>query len=283
MRSCPGDARGADAVGSPGAAMMPDLISIDINAGLQIQCVAISVQNAKKWFGGNHAVDDVSMDLLPNKVNLLIGPNGSGKTTLVNMISGLMPADGGKILFGGRDIAGLTPDAIFRLGIMRTFQNPRLFRNLSVLENLLLGHDSPGERFRTALLYSAWQNSEAESRRRAMEVLKTLGIEALKDSLAYDLSGGQIKLMEMGKTLMVSPKVIMLDEPIAGINPVLAHKIFGIITKLSKDITFLVIEHRLDIALKYADIVFALGRGSLIAQDSPEKILKNQKVVDAYL
>jgi len=245
--------------------------------------VAISIQNAKKWFGGNHAIDDVSLDLLPNKINLLIGPNGSGKTTLVNMISGLIPVDGGRILFDGRDIVGLPPDTIFRLGIMRTFQNPRLFRNLSVLENLLLGHDSPGEQFRTALRYSVWRDSEAESRRRAMEVLKTLGIEALKDSLAYDLSGGQIKLMEMGKTLMVSPKVIMLDEPIAGINPVLAHKIFDIITKLSKEITFLVIEHRLDIALKYADMVFALGRGNLIAQDKPEKILKNQTVVDAYL
>ena len=253
--------------------------------GDSVQTRSLVIDSLVKRFGGNIAVDGVSMKILPGKINLLMGANGSGKSTLVNCISGFFPAEAGMIRYGQVKIYNLSPDKIFHKGIIRTFQTPRLFENLSVLENLMLASHNVGERFTRSMIPQRWLRDEKSNTRKAISILESLGLENLQDNLAYDLSGGQIKLLELGKVLMADSSIVILDEPIAGINPVLAHKIFERIRNMcdTQNITFLIIEHRLDIALKYADYCFVLSNGSLIAQDTPDKILDDQKVIDSYL
>lgn len=245
----------------------------------------LDISNLNKKFGGLDALRNVSFKIQPNKINLLIGANGSGKTTLVNTVSGLLRANSGRTIFCSMDITQKRPDQIFNLGMIRTFQTPRLFANLSVLENLLVSRHSRGESFRIASLYKKWKRQEDDMTKNALLILDELGILHLKNNLAYDLSGGQIKLLELGKILMSDAKLVLLDEPIAGIAPKLAHQIFCIISDICKkhNTTFLIIEHRLDIALQYADYVYVMGNGSLIAQDEPQKIMQNKDVIASYL
>ncbi len=214
-----------------------------------------------------------------------MGSNGSGKTSIINAVSGLLDIDSGTILFERTDISKKYPDQIFNLGLIRTFQTPRLFSNLSVLENLLMANYSPGESFNFALFSKKWKKQESALREKAMDILKILGLEHLAYSLAYDLSGGQIKLLELAKTLMSDSKLVLLDEPIAGINPKLAHEIFKKIVQINqeKKTTFLIVEHRLDIALQYSDYAFVMNNGELIAHDTPDKILSNSRVISSYL
>ena len=245
----------------------------------------LTASNVQKRFSGNIVLKDVSLQIVPNKINLLIGSNGSGKSTLINVISGLLQADGGKISFMNHDITNKSTDEIFNKGIVRTFQTPRLFHGLSVLENLMMANHSIGESFRLALLSKRWREAESETRSKALSILEDLNMTDLKHNLAYDLSGGQIKLLELGKALMSDSKMILLDEPIAGINPTLAHEIFTKISQICQDTktTFLIVEHRLDIALQYAEYVFVMGDGKIIAQDTPDKILQNDLVIKSYL
>lgn len=243
------------------------------------------VSNLEKSFGANRAIQDVSFELRPSRVNLLMGANGSGKSTLINCISKMYSADGGRVIFCGTDISDKRPDQIFSMGLIRTFQTPRLFENLSVLENCLMAHRNDGEAFAKSLLRSTWREQESRIREKAMEILDSLGIASLCNNLAYDLSGGQIKLLELAKILMSDSKLVLLDEPIAGINPVLSESIFSRITDICKrqSTTFLVIEHRLDIALRHVDYCFVLSEGKLIAQDSPDRILQNDAVIRSYI
>ncbi|ABK77850.1 ABC-type branched-chain amino acid transport system, ATPase component [Cenarchaeum symbiosum A] len=242
----------------------------------------IQISDVTKSFGGNKAVDGATFDVEPNKVNLLIGANGSGKTTIINMISGLLHPDSGSITDEGADITHYTPDRIYHRGIMRTFQTPRLFAELSVMENMLMAAKID-ESFRHALLPSKWSAAQREARKKATEILESLGMGELGGSLAYNLSGGQIKLLELAKGLMARPRTILLDEPIAGIAPALAHKIFKTIRGLAASMTFLIVEHRLDIALGYSDRVIVLDDGRVIAVDAPDHVLSNEKVVESYL
>ena len=214
-----------------------------------------------------------------------MGSNGSGKTSTINAISGLLAIDAGSILFDGTEISNKRLDQIFNLGIIRTFQTPRLFSNLSVMENLLMARYSPGESFNLALFYGKWRKQEDALREKAMDILKTLQLDSLVSSLAYDLSGGQIKLLELAKTLMSDSKTVLLDEPIAGINPKLAHEIFAKILQINREkkTTFLIVEHRLDIALQYSDYAFVMNNGELIAHDTPDRILSDSRVISSYL
>lgn len=244
----------------------------------------LTVDNLQKSFGGLQALDGASIDILPNKVNLLIGANGSGKSTLVNTISGLWAPNGGSVTLRGKDITGIAPNKIYENGIMRTFQMPKHFAGLSVMENMLMAHPEPGEAFRKALIPSQWKSYEARQTEKALGILESLELLHLKDTLSFEVSGGQIKLLELGKTLMAETNIIMLDEPIAGVNPTLAHKIFEKIRQILKDdITFLIIEHRLDIALNYSDYVFVMDHGKIVAHDLPDRILKNKTVQESYL
>ena len=225
------------------------------------------------------------MDLIPHKLNLLIGANGSGKTTLINSISGVLRTDGGQIMLDGTDISQDSPEQVFHHGIIRTFQQPRLFENLSVMENLLMADSNRGESFRHALLRQNWRDSEHRMHKSAGGITESLSLDKKQDNLGYDLSGGQIKLLELGKTMMRKSAIILLDEPIAGINPVLSHEIFSKITSICRmeKTTFLIIEHRLDIALQYADHVFVMDKGRIIADDAPDRILDNPQVRESYI
>jgi len=244
----------------------------------------LTIDNLRKSFGGLHALDGATLDLHPNKINLLIGANGSGKSTLINTISGLWTPNGGRVTLRGKDITGLPSHKVYEHGIMRTFQIPKHFAGLSLMENMLMAHPEPGEKFRKAFVTSQWKPYEASQTKKALGILESLELLHLKDKLSFEISGGQIKLLELGKTLMADTDIIMLDEPIAGVNPTLAHKIFAKIKEiLESGVTFLIIEHRLDIALRYADYVFVMGDGRVVAHDLPDRILDNKEVQESYL
>ncbi|MDA4121055.1 MAG: ABC transporter ATP-binding protein [Thaumarchaeota archaeon] len=246
----------------------------------------LEVRDLRKSFGNLKALDGVTMAVIPQTVNILIGPNGSGKTTLINVVSGFYRPDSGEVTFDGQDITSLPPYKLYAMGLARTFQIPNLFWKLTVLENVLVaekGH--PGESFLFSLLKRTWAKREIEATERAMKILDLLGLGKVTDSLALRLSGGQMKLLEIGRVLMSGSKLILLDEPISGVNPTLAHEIFGRILKLRDDlgVTFLIVEHRLDIALSYVDTVTAMAFGKVVAAGKPELVMSDPKVIEAYL
>lgn len=246
----------------------------------------LTVTNITKKFGGLTALDDVSLSLPRGKMALLIGPNGSGKSTLVNVITGVYKAERGRIFFDGVDITNLTPHAIYSLGLARTWQIPQPFMTLTVLENLLVAEKgNPGEGVFSSLLRKRWEKFEEESVERAYKILKILKLDHLWDRQAHGLSGGQMKLLETGRALMSGAKMIMMDEPAAGINPVLAHEVFTHLREVNRKlgITFLLIEHRLDIAVPYVDHVYAMHQGKIIAEGYPTEVLNNVLVIESYL
>jgi len=247
---------------------------------------AIQVQNVSKFFGSLRAVDGVTVDVEEKSLTILIGPNGSGKTTLINTISGLYTADTGKVVFGGRDITKLPPHKIYKLGMARTFQIPSLFWKLTVLENAMVAaKDNPGEGFFRSLVKSSWMNKEKETAETAFKTLELVGLYEVWDKTAASLSGGQMKLLEIARALMGGAKVVLLDEPISGVNPRLAHEIFEKLVSLRTDlgVTFFIIEHRLDVALKYIDTVVAMAFGKVIATGKPEVVMADPRLIEAYL
>lgn len=245
----------------------------------------LKVTDIKKTFGGITALDDVNMEIDKGKMTMVIGPNGSGKTTLINVISGFYKPDEGQVIFEGREITGRSPNEVSRQGLVRTFQVPAPFQKLSVMENLLIASEgNPGESFVKAVVKSTWMKKESEAYERASKVLELLNLN-LPDQLAGELSGGQLKLLEIGRVLMTNARMVMLDEPASGLNPTLAHKIFEHLSeiKLSFGLTFLIIEHRLDIALQYVDYVYAMANGSVISHGKGEEVMSDPKVIEGYL
>lgn len=246
----------------------------------------LSVQDVRKSFGNLHALDGISLQVAERKVSILIGPNGSGKSTLINVISGLYSPDSGKIIFDNKDVTDFAPHKLYKMGIARTFQIPALFWNLTVLENLLIAEkNNPGESFLRSLLNSFWKDSERKAMEKASRILELLGLSGLWNQPSFKLSGGQMKLVEIGRALMSDAKLLLLDEPVSGVNPTLAHEIFSRILKLRDELglTFFIVEHRLDIALKYVDEIFAMALGKLIASGLPDEVMNNKKVIEAYL
>ncbi len=248
--------------------------------------VILRVEHVRKTFGGLVAVDDVSLSVRRGTLTLLIGPNGSGKSTLLNVISGFYKPDRGRVIFEGKDVTGLPPHELYRMGMARTFQVPQPFYKLTVLENVLLAAPRhPGESFAAPLSRRRWLGVEEEYVEKAFDILRLVNLIHLWDHPAGMLSGGQMKLLEIARTLMSGAKLLLMDEPIAGVNPTLAHQILRFITRLKKEkgITFFIIEHRLDIAMQYVDYVYAMARGRLIAEGSPEEVVSNPLVIDSYL
>ena len=246
----------------------------------------LEVNEVRKSFGSLKALDGVTLGVEEKKVNILIGPNGSGKTTLINVICGFYKPDSGRVFLGGKDVTGLEAHEMYSMGLGRTFQIPNLFWKLSVLENVLVaekGH--PGESFIKALFRRTWVKPESEATERAMRIIALLGLGGVWNARAVTLSGGQMKLLELARALMSGSKLIMLDEPISGVNPTLAHEIFGRILRLRDDmgVTFLIVEHRLDIALSYVDTVTAMAFGRVVAAGKPELVMADPKVIEAYL
>jgi branched-chain amino acid transport system ATP-binding protein len=246
----------------------------------------LQVTNVKKAFGNLRALDGITLNVEDKTVTILIGPNGSGKTTLLNVVTGFLKPDEGSIGFGAADITGLSPQQIYRAGIARTFQIPAMFGKLTTLENLLVAEKNhPGESLTKSLVKRLWARQEKNAIEKASKILELLGMPEQADKPASFLSGGQMKLVEIGRALMSDASLYLLDEPVSGVNPTLAHEIFRRILSLREQygITFFIIEHRLDIALKYVDYVNAMVSGRLIAAGPPKEVINDPKVIDAYL
>ncbi len=246
----------------------------------------LSISGIRKHFGGLTVLDGINMELETGKLYQLIGPNGSGKTTLINVVSGLQKPDEGKITFDGNDITQKGLFDTYKTGLVRTWQIPQPFVSLTTMENFLISSSTnAGESFLLAPLKSKWKNDEKKIIDDALEVMEMVNLIEQKDTISQNLSGGQQKLLELGRAMMSEAKMILMDEPIAGVNPTLAHEIFNKISKICKKqkVTFLIVEHRLDIALQYAEHVFAMDRGKIIVEGNSDEVLKHPKVVESYL
>ncbi len=239
-----------------------------------------------KSFGGNRAVDGVSFALRAGAITGLIGPNGAGKTTLFNCIAGLFPPSGGRLTLDGERIDGLRPDAIFAKGLARTFQIPRPFPTMSVLENVMLAPiGQSGERF--ALNWFAPGRIAAEERRiaeRARHWIDFVGLSRLANEPARVLSGGQRKLLELARAFAAEPKLVLLDEPGAGVNPKLLDAIVDRISAMNrKGVTFLIIEHNMDLVMSLCDPILVMAQGRLLMEGDAAAVKSDPRVVEAYL
>jgi branched-chain amino acid transport system ATP-binding protein/neutral amino acid transport system ATP-binding protein len=244
---------------------------------------AIGVERS---FYGVNALCGVDLKVEVGRITGLIGPNGAGKTTLFNCISGVVPPDRGRILFAGRDIAGLRPEQVSARGLVRTFQIARGLPRLSVLDNLLLyGGQQPGERMLPALLGSqAARRRERELIDRAVSIARRLNLMPVVRNPASDLSGGQKKLLEIGRALMSEPRLILLDEPVAGVNPTLATEIGEHLKALvGEGITVLLIEHHMDMVARLCDQVIVMAEGRHLAEGSFAQMAADPRVQTAYM
>jgi branched-chain amino acid transport system ATP-binding protein len=247
----------------------------------------LQVEGVTRAFGGLKAVNDCSLEVEAGTITGLIGPNGAGKTTLFNIISGFLKPTSGRILFRGARIDGLSPHAVFRRGLVRTFQIPRELGSMTVLENLMLvPAGQAGESvWKTWFLRRAVSKEEDSNFIKATQVLEFVELIHLRDEYASNLSGGQKKLLELARTLMCDPQMILLDEPGAGVNRVLMRKLTGNIERLRKElgITFFVIEHDMDLIAQLCDTVIVMSEGSKLAQGTPDEVKRNERVLEAYL
>jgi len=242
-------------------------------------------KNLTKRFGGVVALDKVSLAVNRRSITLLIGPNGAGKTTFVNVCTGVFKPDEGRVIFESRDITGWPPYKVYNLGFARSFQIPQPFKSLTVLDNVLVAMKGAGEDPIRVLLKRSWARVEKENMEMAFRILKLVGLENYWDWEAYRLGAGQLKMLEVARSIASGARLLALDEPIGGTDPRYASYIFEQLQGIRKelDVTFLVIEHRIDIALKYADIVYVMDRGRIIAEGNPNEVLKNPKVAEVYL
>ncbi|WNZ45121.1 ABC transporter ATP-binding protein [Leptolyngbya boryana CZ1] len=246
----------------------------------------LSARGLVKSFGGIKAVNHAEIEVAPGSITGLIGPNGAGKTTLFNLLSNFIQPDQGQVLFDGEAIESLQPHEIAQRGMIRTFQVARVLSRLSVLENMLLAaQKQTGENFlNTWLLAGQIRKEERENRDRAMEILESVGLAAKANDYAGALSGGQRKLLEIARALMTRPRLVLLDEPAAGVNPTLIQQICEYIQYWNRQgLTFLIIEHNMDVIMSLCDRVWVLAEGTNLADGSPAEIQSNSKVLEAYL
>ena len=246
----------------------------------------LEIQNLVKDYDGIKALNNLSFEVDENSITALIGPNGSGKTTAFNIITGFIKSDCGKILFQGKDISNLSPDKIARLSIGRTFQNIRLFPQISVLENVLLGLKyEKGDTFAAAIFQTKnMKREDEENEKKALEILEFVHLLKNKDTLAENMSHGQRKLLELAKIIALDPKLFLLDEPTAGLFPKIKKIMFDLLEQLKeRGKTILFIEHDLNSVMNVADKVIVLDHGQLIAQGTPGEIKNNPEVQKVYL
>ena len=247
----------------------------------------LKIDKVQKNFGGLTAVNNASMHVEKGSITGLIGPNGAGKTTLFNVIAGNLQSDSGEVILNDEKISGLKSHELFYKGVLRTFQIAHEFTSLTVLENLMM---VPGNQFGEKLLYSWFKNSvvkkqEEQIRAKAIEVINFLNLNHLTQEVAGNLSGGQKKLLELGRTMMVDAKLVLLDEVGAGVNRTLLNEISDAIIRLNKekDYTFFVIEHDMDLIEKICDPVIVMAEGSVLYQGSFDEVKSNEAVIEAYL
>lgn len=247
----------------------------------------IVVENLHKYFGGFCAVNDASLKIETGSITGLIGPNGAGKTTLFNVIAGVYPPSSGRVLLDGEDVTGLPPHALFHKGLLRTFQIAHEFSTMTVRENLMMvPPNQAGEQ-----LWNAWFNAskvrdeEKALTKKADEVIEFLEISHVADELAGNLSGGQKKLLELGRTMMVDAKIVFLDEVGAGVNRTLLNTIGDAIIRLNKErnYTFCMIEHDMNFIGRLCDPVICMAEGAVLAEGTIDEIKENEQVIEAYL
>jgi len=242
-------------------------------------------EHIQRSFGGVRAVDVDHLEVPGGRIVALIGPNGAGKTTLFNILTGFEHTGSGRWTFQGQQLTGQPPYRIARAGMVRTFQLPRVLARMTVLDNMkLAGANQRGERFFIALVRPAWRAQEQRLEARALELLEWLGLARLRDDYAGTLSGGQRKLLELGRAVMAEPALLMLDEPTAGVNPVLKQSLLDRIDRLREQgLTVLFVEHDMDVVTRISDGVVCMAQGRVIAEGTPADVIADPAVIDAYL
>jgi len=240
----------------------------------------LEVNNVSKSFGGVQANVDISMKVEQGSIVGLIGPNGSGKTTLFNSIVGTYPIDKGSIKFEGKELSELPVPVVAKLGLLRTFQQTRIYGKLNCIDNMLISNKASDE-----ALISVFSKIPSELTEKAENLLNFVGLYQKRQLRAGDLSFGQQKLLELAMALMNEPKMLLLDEPTAGINPTLINGIINRLIKVNKEfgITLLVIEHNMRVIMQLAQDIFCLAHGKMLAKGTPEEIKNDKRVIDAYL
>ena len=246
----------------------------------------LEVTNLKKSFGGLKAVDVQSLNLNTNELTSIIGPNGAGKTTFFDLISGFQDSDEGKVYLNKKNITKSQPYSIARLGMIRTFQLTKVFDRMTVLENMMFSASTVNnDSFIKSLIRLPTQKTiEKNIKEKSFEIMKDLNIDHMANSYARELSGGQKKLLELGRSIVNDPDILLLDEPLAGVNPKLAEEILQIILNLSeKGISILMVEHNIEAVMKISQRVVVFAEGMVIADDKPENVRTDEKVIEAYL
>jgi branched-chain amino acid transport system ATP-binding protein len=240
-----------------------------------------------KRFGGIRAVNGATMSIREGSITALIGPNGAGKTTFFNVITGFYKPDGGRTVYQAEEITGLAPYKVAAKGMVRTFQITKALEGMPVIDNMMLAaQDQPGERLRNVILRpGAWRRREQEVRKQAGDLLEIFNLTKLADEYAGTLSGGQRKLLELARALMTRPRLLLLDEPMAGINPTLGRQLLDHMKSLRREagVTFLFVEHDMEVVMNHSDRVIVMAEGRVIADGEPHEVRADKKVIDAYL
>jgi len=244
----------------------------------------LEAKNVTKSFEGLVAVNNVNIAVKENTFTMLIGPNGCGKTTLINCCTGILKPTSGRVFFGDIDITGWKPHEIYNVGFVRSFQIPLPFIGLTVIDNVLGAMRNPGEAPLKAHSLNRWADFEEKNINHAMDILTKVGLENHWDLPSSSLGAAQLKLLEVAKGISSGAKLIALDEPIGGVDPASADDILSHIAELKEEgLTFLVVEHRIDIAAPFADYIYAMELGSLISEGTPEHVLNDPKVIEVYI
>jgi branched-chain amino acid transport system ATP-binding protein len=245
----------------------------------------IVVDNVTRQFGGLTAVDVKHVEIPRGKITALIGPNGAGKTTFFNLLTGFDKPNTGSWNFEGKNLAGMAPYKVARLGMIRTFQLTKALSLLTVIDNMRLGDQgNPGEKLINSLFPFVWRQHEKRISERADVLLKRFKLDAKREDYAAELSGGQRKLLEMARALMSDPKLVMLDEPMAGVNPALTQSLLEHIKDLkTTGTTVLFVEHDMHMVRNISDWVIVMAEGKIVAEGPPSQVMKDQAVIDAYL
>ncbi len=266
-------------------AMTAALAPVSAVPGVKKPDPILVVDGVSRSFGGLRAVDVDHLEIQRGSITSLIGPNGAGKTTFFNLLTNFDQADTGSWKVNGTEMSGMPPHEVAHAGMVRTFQLTKALTKLSVLDNMKLGAaHHPGERMLSALIPVRWKKYEAETEARADVLLKRFKMDHMRDEYAGTLSGGQRKLLEMARSLMVEPELVMLDEPMAGVNPALTQSLLGHVKGLrDAGMTVVFVEHDMDVVMDISDWVVCMAQGRIIAEGPPHAVAKNPAVIEAYL
>lgn len=261
------------------------LASVEHVPGAAKPGALLVADGVRRSFGGVNAVDVEHLEVQRHVITALIGPNGAGKTTFFNLMTGFDKPDAGRWVFDGKSLAGVSASRVAKAGMVRTFQLTKALARMTVLENMRLGaREQPGENLFAALVKPLWAPREREITDKAMQLLERFKLDAKKDDFAGSLSGGQRKLLEMARALMSDPELVMLDEPMAGVNPALTQSLLGHITDLrDSGTTVLFVEHDMHMVRHISDWVVVMAQGQVVAEGPPADVMADQAVIDAYL